>query len=96
MDAIDEMHKALKEFLEKINSTGIENINSADIEKLDKFSIDAKGLGMDQGKKLIDNLSIILKSFKEGKSGIGSVSIRITALDFYLKNTQGGASTEEL
>jgi hypothetical protein len=65
-------------------------------DKLDKFSAAAGGLGMNSGKKLIDNLSAVLKSFKEGKSKEDSVQVRLTALDFYLQNIKGGGSEEEL
>jgi len=96
METIEKIHSELEACLKSINAAGLGNLNPEDIEKLDKISAAAAGLGIDQGKKLTENLSAVLKNFKEGKSGEDSVAIRITALDFYLKNTQGGASTEEL
>jgi hypothetical protein len=66
------------------------------IEKLETLSAAAAGLGMRQGKKLIDNLSTVLKSFKEGKSAEGSVAVRMTAMDFYLQNLRGSSPMEEI
>lgn len=55
----------------------------------------ADGLGMKSGKQLIENLGAVLKTRKEGGSSEESVSIRLTALDFYIKKLQSG-NTEDL
>ena len=96
MDSADKFHSELEACLKSISTAGLGNLDLQNIEKLDKLSAAAAGLGIDQGKKLVENLSTVLKSFKEGKSGEDSVAVRLTALEFYLNNTQGGAATEEL
>jgi hypothetical protein len=96
MDTEEKIHIELEACLNSINSGGIGNPDPHIIEKLDQISAAAAGLGMDQGKKLPENLSAVLKKFKEGQSGEESVAIRVTALDFYLQNTRSPAATEEL
>ena len=96
MDTIEKIHVELETCLKNIVSAGLGNLDPKNIEKLDAISAAATGLGMDQGKKLTDNLSAVLKLLKEGKSSEDSAGIRITALDFYLKHTEGSASTEEI
>ena len=96
MDTVDNLQKELESCVKSITTAGLGSLDSQNIEKLDKLSSAAGGLGMNQGKKLIDNLATVLKSFKEGKSTEDSVSIRMTAMDFYLKNTKASGSTEEL
>ena len=95
MDTVESLQKELENCINSINSAGLGSLDVKNIETLEKISAAAAGMGMNQGKKLVDNLSTVLKSFKEGKSPEESVSIRMTALDFYLKNTQGSA-TEDL
>ena len=96
MDTVDNLQKELESCINSINSAGLGSLDSQNIDKLDKLSAAAAGFKMNQGKILIDNLSTVLKSFKEGKSTEDSVSIRLTAMDFYLKNTKSSGSTEEL
>ena len=96
MDTVEGFRKELENCITSINSAGLASLDAKNIENLEKISAAAAGFGMNQGKKLVDNLLTVLKSFKEGKSNENSVSLRMTAIDFYLKNTQGGGSTEEL
>ena len=96
MDTVDNLQKELENCIKSINTAGLGGLDPKNIEKLDALSAAAEGLGMGQGKKLIDNLSAVLKSFKDGKSTEDSVSIRMMAMDFYLKNTKSSGSTEEL
>jgi hypothetical protein len=95
MSTAEEIQKELDGCLDSINSAGLDNIDLQNIEKLDKISAIAAVQGMSQGKKLIDNLSAVLKAFKEGKSAKESVSVRLTALDFYLQNIKS-STTEDL
>ena len=85
MDTIEKLCQELDSILSTINTSGIKNINSGIIDQIEKTSSAAEKLGMQAGKKLIDNLVTSLKSFKEGKSDENSVSVRITALEFYEK-----------
>jgi hypothetical protein len=96
MNTVEGLRGELEAYVAGINSTGLDGLDSQAIEKLDTFSTAADGLGMNTGKKLINNLSLVLKSFKEGKSKEDSVQIRLTALDFYLQNIKGGGGEEEL
>ncbi|MDR1319243.1 MAG: hypothetical protein LBJ90_06425 [Treponema sp.] len=95
MDTIGKLQKELENFIGGINSAGLGNPDPQNIEKLDKMSAAAAALGMNQGKKLIDNLSTVLKSVQAGSAKEESAAVRLTALEFYLKNTAGGA-TEDL
>ncbi|MDR0719619.1 MAG: hypothetical protein LBF78_08290 [Treponema sp.] len=96
MDTVESLHGDLETCITGINAVGIGNLDPQNIEKLEKISAAAGNLGMNSGKKLIDNLTAVLKSFQEGKSTEDSVRIRLTALDFYLQNIKGGDGEEEL
>jgi hypothetical protein len=65
------------------------------IAELDVYASAANNAGANEGKKLIENLASVLKTRKQGGSTDESVSIRLTALDFYVKKLQSG-STEDL
>jgi molecular chaperone GrpE (heat shock protein) len=86
MDTIENVCKELEKIVADINSKGVATVVDAVSPNLEKLSAAAETLGMKSGKKLVDNLSTVLKSFKDGKSEEGSVSVRVTALDFYIKN----------
>jgi hypothetical protein len=94
MDSVEELRGELTSCLTQINTAGLSGLDSQIIEKLDEFAAAAGGLGMASGKKLIENLSEVLKSFKDGKSQENSVQVRLTALDFYLQNITGGVEGE--
>jgi hypothetical protein len=96
MDTVESLHGDLEACITGINAVGIGNVDPQNIEKLEKIGGAAGNLGMNSGKKLIDNLTTILKSFREGKSTENSVQIRLMALDFYLQNIKGGGGEEEL
>jgi hypothetical protein len=91
----ESLQSELEGCISTINSAGLGNLDSGNIAKLEKLGTDAAGLGMGQGKKLIDNLVTVLKSFKDGSAKEDSVQVRMTALDFYIKKIQDG-STEDL
>jgi hypothetical protein len=95
MDTVENLQNDLENCLGGINSAGLDNVDPPNIEKLEKIAAVAANLGMKQGKQLVDNLVSVLKALKEGKSTVNSVSVRLTALEFYLSNTKG-AATEEL
>jgi len=86
----------LENIVSNLNNSGFSTIDSGLIEKLDKIAVSAGDLGMKEGKHLIENLSGVMKAIQEGKSKPESGSIRLTALDFYLKNLSGNESIEDL
>ena len=99
MSNTKQMLEDLETVLSNMISSGFDKVDQPTIEKLEKISSEAEALGMKTGKRLIDNLSGILKSFKEGKSSVESISLRFTALEFYKKNivdNQGSGSEESL
>jgi hypothetical protein len=95
MSTVENLRSELEGCISNINSAGIANLDSGNIGKLEKLGGDAAGLGMSEGKKLIENLVTVLKSFKEGSAKEDSVQVRLTAMDFYIKKIQDG-STEDL
>ena len=95
MDTVEKVQTELESCLNSINAAGIDKLDSQHIEKLCSISTAADSLGMVQGKKLIENLSDVLRAFTEGNAIGDSVKLRLTALEFYLQNTKG-ATTEEL
>ena len=95
MDTVENLHKELEICLAEINAAGLGKLEPQHIEKLDAIGTRADVLGLHEGKKLVVNYSAALKSFNDGKSTEDSVRLRQTALEFYLKNTDGIA-TEEL
>ncbi|MDR0878044.1 MAG: hypothetical protein LBN21_08330 [Treponema sp.] len=96
MDTVESLRGELNACLSALTAAGLGNLDPQNIEQLNKFSAAAGSLGMNSGKKLIDNLSAVLTAFKEGSSQEGSVQVRLTALEFYLQSIKGGGSEEEL
>ncbi|MDR1105532.1 MAG: hypothetical protein LBL44_04170 [Treponema sp.] len=88
---VDGLRSELEGCISNITSAGLGNLDGGNIDKLEKLSGEAGGLDMKQGKKLIDNLVAVLKSLKDGSAKEDSVQIRLTAMDFYIKNIQDGA-----
>jgi hypothetical protein len=66
------------------------------VEKLEKLSVSAVQLGMKKGKQLLENLTVTMKAIQEGKSKADSGNVRLTALDFYVKNLSSGEHIEDL
>jgi hypothetical protein len=96
MDTVESISEELEKCLGAINSSGLGSLDPKQIAALEKLGAASSALGMGQGKKLVDNLVTVLKSFSEGKSKEDSVQIRLTALDFYVQHLKGGAAEEEL
>jgi hypothetical protein len=94
MATIEEFSNELGKLLADITAGGIGSISAANCDQLGTLGASADGLGMKNGKKLIDNLVETVKSFQAGKSEEKSVSVRLTALDFYQKNIASGQSEE--
>jgi hypothetical protein len=96
MASIEDFGKSLGKLLSDITNSGFGNISPAQCEQLGTLAADADSLGLGTGKKLINNLAEIIKSFQAGKSEEKSVSIRFTALDFYQKNIADGQGEAEI
>ncbi|MDR1899934.1 MAG: hypothetical protein LBQ55_08010 [Treponema sp.] len=96
MDTVESLREELESCLSGINAAGLGSLDPQNIAKLEKFGAAAAGLGMNAGKKLIDNLLSVLKSFKDGAAKEDSVAVRLTALEFYLQNIKSGGAEEEL
>ena len=92
---IEEVYGKLDDLLKRFPASGFDSAADSDIAELDVLAGEVDKLGMKSGKQLIANLSEALKSRKTGENTDESVRVRLTALDFYVKNLQGGA-TEDL
>ena len=92
----DELRQELEKTISSLSSSGFASIDTGIVEKLDKYAVAATELGMKQGTRLIQNLSGAMKAIQEGKSKAESGSVRLTALEFYMKNLSDGGSIEEL
>ena len=94
--AIEELRSELEKIIASLASSGFASIDSGIVEKLEKLAVKAGELGMKEGKHLIENLSGAMKAIQAGKSKTESGSIRLTALDFYVKKLAGGGNIEDL
>jgi hypothetical protein len=92
---IEELCGKLTSLVASLPASGFDTISDSVIAELDTYVSAADSAGVHEGKKLIENLAAVLKTRKQGGSTDESVSIRLTALDFYVKKLQSG-STEEL
>ena len=93
---LEELKAELEKIISELTKSGFVGIDLTIVERLDKL-LDAAGeLNMKEGKKLIENLSSVMKAIHEGKSKAESGNLRLTALDFYIKKLSVGESIEEL
>ena len=93
---VAELRTELETIVSDLTSSGFGSIDSGLVEKLDKLAAVSGELDMKEGRRLIENLSGAIKSIQEGKSNAESGSIRLTALDFYIKKISGGGNIEDL
>ncbi|MDR0402147.1 MAG: hypothetical protein LBH35_01000 [Treponema sp.] len=92
---IEELCGKLVRVVSELPASGFDAVSDDVVAELDGCASAAGTTGAHEGKKLIENLVSVLKTRKEGGSSDDSVSIRLTALDFYVKKLQSG-STEDL
>ena len=92
---VEELRSKLKRIIADLISSGFGSIDSGTVKELEKSAAISEGLGMREGKRLIENLSGAMKAIQEGKSGAESGNVRLMALDFYIKKL-AGRNTEEL
>ena len=93
---IEELRADLAKIISELTASGFTSIDFRIVGKLDTLTAAAGELGMKEGKRLIGNLSAIMKAIQEGKSRAESGSLRLTALDFYVKKLSVGGSIEDL
>ena len=93
---VEEVLAELKNMVSDLTASGFTAVDSGMMEKLDKFAAAAGKLDMKEGKRLIKNLSKTMKAIQKGKSQTESGSVRLTALDFYVKKHSPKGIVEEL
>ena len=92
---IEEFQTRLNTLLEGLPASKFDTVADNVIVELNDISSEADFLGMKSGKKLISNLTEALKTRKAGNNTDDSIQIRLTAMDFYIKNLLSG-TTEDL
>ena len=93
---VDELRTELNTIISSLTSSGFDNVDSGVMEKLNKLAAAAGDSDMKEGKRLLENLSGAIKAIQEGKSKAESGTVRLTALDFYLKNLPNNENIEDL
>ena len=93
---IEDLRTELKLIISSLTSSGFDNADPKIVEKVNKIAVAADESGLKEVKRLLDNLSGAIKAIQEGKSQAESGTVRLTALDFYLKNLPDGESIEDL
>jgi sulfite reductase beta subunit-like hemoprotein len=83
--AIADVQNKLDSIIKGFPASGFDAIPDSVIADLASCSAEAAGLGMKTGKEAIDNLLDVLKSRKAGEKTDDSVTVRITALEFYIE-----------
>ena len=92
---IEEVYVKLDTLLKGLPASGFDSVADSVIAELNALAGEVDKMEMKSGKQLIANLAEALKTRKSGGNSDGSVQVRLTALDFYVRNLQGGA-TEDL
>ena len=82
---IADLRIELSAIISSLTSSGFDNADPKIIEKINKTAPMADESGLKEVKRLLENLSGVIKAIQEGKSHTESGAIRLTALDFYLK-----------
>ena len=85
---IEEFQIKLDALLKGFPASEFDTVVASEIAGLDNFFKEADNLDMQSGKKLISNLIEVLKTRRAGGNTDESVQVRLTALDFYIKNLQ--------
>ncbi|MDR0497961.1 MAG: hypothetical protein LBH42_10125 [Treponema sp.] len=93
---VEEFRAELEKVISGLTTSGFDSIDSEITAKLDNLAVTAGELKMNEGKRLIENLSGTMKGIKEGTSKAESGSLRLTALDFYFRKHSEGGAVEEL
>jgi hypothetical protein len=93
---IEDLRTELTAIISSLTSSGFNNIDPKIMEKIGKLTVSTGESGMKEIKRLLENLSGVIKAIQEGKSKAESGIVRLTALDFYLSNLPYSESIEDL
>jgi len=93
---IEDLRTELNTIISILTSSGFDNADPRIIEKIDETAVLAGESGMKEAKHLLENLSGAIKAIQYGKSQIESGTVRLTALDFYLKNLPDNENIEDI
>ena len=93
---VEELKTELEKAIKELTSSGFGSIDAITVENLEKSSLAASELELKEGRHLIENLLNAIKAIQEGKSKAESGTLRLTALEFYLKKLSGSENTEDL
>ena len=89
---VDELKTILENAISSLAENGFEKIDPGMPVKLNKLAALAGEAGMNEGKRLLENLAVSMKAILEGKSTAESAKVRLTALEFYLQNLSSGSN----
>jgi sulfite reductase beta subunit-like hemoprotein len=81
--AITDVQNKLDSIIKGLPASGFDTVPDSVIADLSSCAAEADSLGMKSGKEAINNLITVLKSRKTGEKTDDSVTVRITALEFY-------------
>jgi hypothetical protein len=93
---IEELRTELAMIISSLTSSGFNNADSNILDKLSKLILATGESGMKEAKRLLENLLGAIKAIQEGKSQPESGTVRLTALDFYLKNLPSSENIEDI
>jgi hypothetical protein len=93
---IEDLRTKLGTIISSLTSSGFNNTDPNTMEKIDKLIVTTGESGMKEVKRLLENLSGAIKAIQEGKSQAESGTVRLTALDFYLKNLPDSENIEDI
>jgi translation elongation factor EF-G len=93
---IEDLRIELGTIISGLTSSGFNNTDPKILEKIDELTVTTGESGMKEVKRLLENLSGAIKAIQEGKSQAESGTVRLTALDFYLKNLPDSDNIEDL
>ncbi|MDR0599124.1 MAG: hypothetical protein LBG84_03450 [Treponema sp.] len=92
---IEELQGKLGALIAALPEADFDSVDAGFMGALDSCAGQAEKLGMKAGKRLIENLAAALRVRQTGGNTDESIVVRLTALNFYVKNLQNGG-TEDL
>jgi len=90
----EELYAKLDAINKGFPASGFDAVSDSVIADLSSCASEAGGLGMKSGKEVLDNLVAVLKARKSGEKADESVTIRLTALDFYIDKLRSGDTSD--